>query len=452
MAFFCRIIMENYSKIYGFLQAFIRFYHNRFWYKQIEIRGFDTLPEDTPVIFAPNHQNALMDATAFVFSTTKQVVFLARADIFNSKITYKIFTFMRILPIYRMRDGASSLGKNEEIFKKSVKILENKHPLGLFPEAQHWGYRKLKHIKKGVPRIAFLAEEQHDFKLNTVVLPVGIYYDEYYGFRKKLFVNFGKPIKVADFEDVYKSNENQGYLELRKAMEEGMKDVMMHIQTDEYYQDVEHIRTITSYSATKQRGANPLKLVDLFDTDKKTIAKADALIINDLPKFIELKETADKYLSLLFKMKIGQWLIPEGGIKPVNLVLQFIVAILMLPIVLIGLASHLPIKLLIDGLVYKMVKDPQFVRSFKFGLGFFLLPVGYYLSLLALSQFVSLHWSIWTLLFFTMPIHGVVAHEFFQSASRWKQALRYSLGLGISQQDKKQAENLHDTLLQKLSE
>ncbi len=452
MAFFSfKLFMEKYSKIYVFLQSFIRFYHNKFWYKQIGIRGFDALPEDTPVIFAPNHQNALMDATAFVFSTTKQVVFLARADIFNSKITSKIFTFMRILPIYRMRDGASSLGKNEEIFNKSVKVLENKHPLGLFPEATHWGFRKLRPTMKGIPRIAFLAEERNDFHLNTVIIPVGIYYDEYQGFRKNLFMNFGRPIKVSDFKDTYLANENQGFLELRKAIERGMKEVMMHIDTDAYYADVENIRTIISYRACVQQGCDPNKIENLFDTDKKTIAVLDALIAEDEPRFLELKSTADTYRQLLDKMKIGKWLIPEGGIKPMKLVLQFFAGVVSLPVVFIGLIMHLPIKLLIDLLVKKIVKDPQFVRSFRFGLAFFLLPISCYLSLLAASTFIELHWAIWVSAFFFMPLTGVAAHEFFQSTIRWCQAIRYRLGLGIAKADQKQAEDLHEFLLQKVT-
>lgn len=440
--------MENYSKIYGFLQSFIRFYHNFFWYKQIGIRWFDSLPEETPIIFAPNHQNALMDAIAFVFSTTKQVVFLARADIFSSKVMHKIFTFMRILPIYRMRDGASSLGKNEEIFMKSVKILENKHPLGLFPEASHWGFRKLKPIKKGIPRIAFLAEELNDFKLNTVILPVGIYYDEYQGFRKNLFMNFGKPIKVSDFKEAYLANENHGFMELRKEMEKGMKEVMMHIETDEYYQDVENIRTIVSYQACLANGKNPHKIENLFDIDKKTIAVLDTLIINDTPQFLALKTAADTYVQLLDKMHIGRWLIAERGIKPMKLILQFFTGIVAVPLVILGLVTHLPMKVLIDILVSRIVKDPQFVRSFKFGLAFFLLPLGYYLCLLAAAPFTDLHWSISLSAFVILPATGVLAHEFFQSASRWIQAVRYRFGMGISEQDKKEAESLHDLLLQ----
>ena len=63
------------------------------FYKKVHIRGFDHVPHTDPVIFAPNHQNALMDALAIVYTCgTLQPVFLARQDVFNSLLAAHILT------------------------------------------------------------------------------------------------------------------------------------------------------------------------------------------------------------------------------------------------------------------------------------------------------------------------------------------------------------------------
>ena len=75
------------------------------------------------MIFAPNHHNALMDALAVLFTIPRQMVFLARADIFRKGVFANILTFLKILPIYRIRDGYSALQPNSEIFNKTVEVL-----------------------------------------------------------------------------------------------------------------------------------------------------------------------------------------------------------------------------------------------------------------------------------------------------------------------------------------
>ena len=47
--------------------------------------GVENINPDDHLIFAPNHQNALMDALAVLFTHKGQPVFLARADIFKKK-------------------------------------------------------------------------------------------------------------------------------------------------------------------------------------------------------------------------------------------------------------------------------------------------------------------------------------------------------------------------------
>ena len=77
--------IEKYSARYALLKKVAGFWHNKVFYRKIIIIGRENINPDHHLIFAPNHQNALMDALAVLFTHKGQPVFLARADIFKRK-------------------------------------------------------------------------------------------------------------------------------------------------------------------------------------------------------------------------------------------------------------------------------------------------------------------------------------------------------------------------------
>jgi len=170
--------MTKWSLFFEFMCSYVKIFF-RIFYKHIQSYGKENIPHKKPMIFAGNHQNALMDPAAILLTNPNQSVFLTRADIFNNPILLKIFTSFKMLPVYRIRDGADNLKNNERIFNKSVEILEAKMSVALFPEATHTDKRRLRPLKKAVPRIAFMAEDKNDFNLDLQIVPVGIYYEDY---------------------------------------------------------------------------------------------------------------------------------------------------------------------------------------------------------------------------------------------------------------------------------
>ena len=107
--------IEKHSARYALLKSVAGFWHNNVFYRKVIVLGRENINPDDPVIFAPNHQNALMDALAVLFTNKGQNVFLARADIFKRKSIAAVLYFLKILPVYRIRDGFSSLKGNDEI-------------------------------------------------------------------------------------------------------------------------------------------------------------------------------------------------------------------------------------------------------------------------------------------------------------------------------------------------
>ncbi|NOZ34893.1 MAG: hypothetical protein GXO80_06305 [Chlorobi bacterium] len=129
--------VEKFSIRYAVLKVYAKFVHDKIFYKKVKYFGTENIPKNKPVLIAPNHQNALMDALAIIFALDKQIVFLARSDIFQNRMVAKILFFLKILPVFRMRDGKEKLKLNETIYNKTIQILKKKRPVVIFPEAQH---------------------------------------------------------------------------------------------------------------------------------------------------------------------------------------------------------------------------------------------------------------------------------------------------------------------------
>ena len=185
-----------------------------------------------------------MDALAVLFTHKGQPVFLARADIFKKKMIASILYFLKILPVYRIRDGFSSLKGNDEIFLKTIDVLKNKNGLVILPEGDHAGFRRLRQLKKGICRVAFQSDEATGFNLKIKIIPVGIEYSHYTRFRQVLTVAYGKPIEVSEYLELYKESPERALNELRTRLSDEMKNNMVHIDSEEDYEAIDELRSM----------------------------------------------------------------------------------------------------------------------------------------------------------------------------------------------------------------
>jgi 1-acyl-sn-glycerol-3-phosphate acyltransferase len=234
---------EKWSLGYWFVKQYIIFAD---WliHKKTIVTGREKVPENKPIVFAPNHQNALSDPMAVLLNTRFQPVWLARADIFKPGFVTKILRFLKIMPVYRLRDGKENLGKNDKTFADSIKVLENNFALALFPEAAHSGKRQMLPHKKAVPRIVFMAEEKAGFNLDINIIPTGIYYSHYWKFNRTLIVNFGDPVPVKDYIEKYKENPGAAIIELRNRIYEAILPLVIDFRSKKYYEGFERIRCL----------------------------------------------------------------------------------------------------------------------------------------------------------------------------------------------------------------
>jgi 1-acyl-sn-glycerol-3-phosphate acyltransferase len=396
--------IEKYSARYALFKQAVAFWHDKIFYRKIIVMGSENINPYDHLIFAPNHQNALMDALAVLFTHKGQPVFLARADIFKNKAVASFLYFMKILPVYRIRDGFSTLKSNDEVFLKTIDVLRNKNGLVILPEGDHAGFRRLRQLKKGICRVAFQADEATDFTLKIKIIPVGIEYTNYARLRQALTVIYGKPIEVSEYHQLYREAPEKAFNILRDRISAELKKVMVHIESADDYEAIDELRSIIN-----GKYSDSIKSPKIY-RDRSLIDKLNKLKLSDPKTFNRICALSLQVKKKAKDLNVTYRLLEKKKHRPGWLIAGLVGLLLTFPIWLFGNIFTLTF-LTLPELQIRKTKDVQFHSSLRFGLSlvlaFIFLPVYLILSLLIFSP-----WWLAIIIFLTIPASGIFAWNY----------------------------------------
>lgn len=165
--------------------------------KHIRISGEEHLRAEGPLLLAANHPNSFLDAVILATLFRRPVYSLARGDAFTGGWVSRLLNAMKILPVYRISEGAENLNSNYETFSACRAIFKKKGIVLIFSEGLCVNEWALRPLKKGTARLAFSSWNDG---IELKVLPVGINYHSFRDFGKSVRLNFGEPMTRKDFE------------------------------------------------------------------------------------------------------------------------------------------------------------------------------------------------------------------------------------------------------------
>lgn len=203
-----------------------------FYSKRIRVSGKENIPKKGAVLFAINHPNGLIDPLIVTTNILRKNHYLVRAASFKKPIIKKFLGTLNLMPIYRIRDGASQLGKNQAIFENCFDLFKRGETLMIFPEGSHNRKRTIRPLSKGFTRIVFGAIDKYP-DLKITIIPVGLTYQNASYYPTKVAVVFGKPIAANDFYNSQK--QNISVVQLKNEVSFQLKKVSVHINDDENY-------------------------------------------------------------------------------------------------------------------------------------------------------------------------------------------------------------------------
>lgn len=405
---------------YSILRSYVCFVLKKVFYKRVTVTFEQKISHDVPVVFAANHQNALIDALLIICSTPRQPVFFARADIFKKPLLRKILTFLRIAPLFRIRDGRETLHQNAESFDLATGILLRNNSIGIFPEGTHNDREQLIPLKKGMARMVLMAEQVSDFKLGVCVIPVSIAYVDYIRPRTEVRVHFGKPLTFMHLKELYETNPSLALVKFNEEFETALKEIVIHVDSRESYVLVQNMRKsvildkLGDKSGLRESYQAAQEFISKINVQQKTHPEITAGIF----------EKADQYFTNLKKHGITEPILFKGGI---SFVTSFMIGLLLftgLPLYIAGrLLNYLPF-MVFYRFVNKKIEDTQFRSSVYFtATALFVAPLMYIIQTVIACIFLPHLWMCFAV-FPLMLVLGIFAYQYLKfwnwSMLRWK--------------------------------
>ncbi len=353
----------------------------RLYFKHIFFVHRHKIPKKGPVILASMHPNSFIDDFVIGIFAGRKLRFLARGDVFATKLARVLLESMRVSPVYRAMDNTQDVKKNLEAFDIYTQTLKYNGTLLIHSEGVCVVEKRVRKLKKGTARIAFKAEEENDFKLGVQIVPISLNYTNGPKIRETLMAQCADPILVSDYKDIYLENPAKAAKALNDDLYAALNEGAVVIESKECETTVEQCFEIARNNklvgALPIANANPVP----FQIENKISSHINQLFSDSKEQYKELKEKAQVYFDLLGKYRITD---REVACDKTSYYLKALLLVVVLPIFSLGyLANVLPVYLG-RKVADKVVKTREFYGSVYVGANWLFVQL-YYLVLFILG-------------------------------------------------------------------
>ena len=401
--------IQDKDPLYTFLKYFVD-WSVKSSFRKYQVEGLDNIPADGSVIWGANHTNALMDPMVLLSSSGIRKVFVARADIFRKNWARKALYFLRVMPIYRIRDGINAVKHNDAAIAQATGVVLDGVPFVIYPEATHRPKHSLLKLSKGIFHIAESAIAQSPQGKPVYIQPIGIEYSDYFRFRNDVLIRFGQPINITEIMKKHSDEpEPVMLLKLREHLTEKLAELIVYIPDDEDYDAIWEYAKLKAdnpdyykkaLAEIESKGGRLKGLLKIQAVDKYAVAEALSLREKDPESARELFGKVDALRVWRIQNGISVYSIANepSGLK---LFFKTLVALLGLPYycfcAVVGGIKWIPITLILRG-----VKDDAFYNTARYGVRLALaIPA---LIIWSLLYFLLLNWKLAAvLLLFSLP-------------------------------------------------
>jgi 1-acyl-sn-glycerol-3-phosphate acyltransferase len=183
--------------LYAFLKIWLKL-ALKFYLRNIDLKGSFESVKKTPSLLVVNHSNSFLDALIVCAYCPKQIHFLARGDAFNKKWSAWILRKLNIIPIHRKEEGRENLSKNKQSFNEVLDVFKQGGSVLIFPEGLCQNINKIRPLRKGAARIAYLAWRELDLE-QFIVQAVTLRYDSFTKMPKGVNMSIASALGFKDF-------------------------------------------------------------------------------------------------------------------------------------------------------------------------------------------------------------------------------------------------------------
>lgn len=429
--------------LYHVLKHWVRL-GTKTYYRKVEQKGKKAYDPKGPKIIAVNHRNGLSDAILIASLLREHPTFLTRADVFLKPLARKALNWLRMIPVYRSRDGVDVIQKNQETFQFCIDELKDGNSVFIFPEGNHARKHRVRPLKKGLARIAFQAAEQSDFTLPLKIVPVGITYSKYIEIYGNLLIWYGTPIDLEPYYPLYKENPRKALLEVTKALREALKEYTLHISLVEEYDFIDQMQKLYTADHLGVKYLDRVSPSAQLKASKEIVEKVEAKLSSDSKAFSEIRGELPYYFEDLERLALRDHVIQRGPFSRQNLFIKGFGIFLLAPFFLISLIHHFWLYRFPYQFAINKFKDDQWHQSISMLFATFP-AVPYHLILFGLVWWLTGS-AVWATIYISLVIaSGLLGLEMIRWWKRWRGDIRYmhllrtkdSIAIGLAARRKK---------------
>ncbi|MCX6352811.1 MAG: lysophospholipid acyltransferase family protein [Bacteroidetes bacterium] len=298
----------------------------RAYFKKIKVEGAENIPANTPVILLCNHQSAIMDALLTGSCFKQKIYFMARGETFSTKFKNWFMMQVNAIPIYRPDMSPGMEWKNKATMNECYKLFDKNKIIITFPEGLSFTEPRIRPLKNGMVRIALGYGDYHAFAKELVIVPMGINYEDSHKFRTQVLVKVGQPIKITDYEKLYKEKKPEAIKQMINEVKEQLEVLTLIIDKPE--------NEIAIETAASMKGVYKESIIKDFNGLKETYSNLNVSMTDGQKSALE--NIAQKAKKLGTDIRTINQLQSETGWDKIKNVL---VLILVFPIFLSGLVN-----------------------------------------------------------------------------------------------------------------
>jgi len=213
------------------------FHHfcNRVYFERVSVLNAGRLPRAGPVLYLGLHRNGAVDGFLY-HDIVPDSTFMISTQLRRSLIGRLFFAGIEVV---RTKD-AGDPGVNEAALKRCIDLLRGGGELFVFPEGtSSLGPRHLP-FKSGAAQLLnqYLIGEGP-----IAVVPLGIHYECAWGFRSKVEIVVGEPLRV----ELDASLSPLGRLkELKRRMRAALEAVGINVESDDYQEAIQRLAYVAT--------------------------------------------------------------------------------------------------------------------------------------------------------------------------------------------------------------
>lgn len=199
-----------------------------FYCRKIIINKKELLQSDGPLLIAANHPSSFLDAAILATLFKHSIYSLARGDAFVNNFYKRLLFSLKMLPVYRISEGAENLEHNYTTFSACIDIFKKNGIVLIFSEGLCKNEWHLRSLKKGTARLAISAWQQG---IPLKVLPLGINYSSFRIFGKNVILNFGEIITDPDsYQDEKNLPDGKAVIDFNLKLQQQLKNLVIEAE------------------------------------------------------------------------------------------------------------------------------------------------------------------------------------------------------------------------------